>query len=144
MKKTRLTIPKKSQQTRLSIRGSEQSNEDSQGIPHTLQIGCINTLSDTMYCNSMHSPISIHSPIKYPHYSGPISGRAHCSCAPTRSAHNCALKCSVAARPGPVVRPLWRAAAPVLKPLHLPRAQLQVSFRKRATHFRALFLENDL
>jgi len=48
------------------------------------------------------------------------------------------------ARPfvGTLVRPLWRAVAPGLKPLRLPRAQLQVSFRKGATSNRALFLEN--
>ena len=39
---------------------------------------------------------------------------------------------------GALVRPLWRAAAPWLKPLRLPRAQLQTSFRKGATSFRAL------
>ena len=39
---------------------------------------------------------------------------------------------------GALVRPLWRAAAPWLKPLRLPRAQLQISFRKGATSFRAL------
>jgi len=39
---------------------------------------------------------------------------------------------------GALVRPLWRAAAPGLKPLRLPRAQLQVIFRKRATNYRAV------
>jgi len=39
---------------------------------------------------------------------------------------------------GALVRPLWRAAAPRLKPLRLPRAQLQVIFRKRATNCMAL------
>jgi len=38
-------------------------------------------------------------------------------------------------------RGLWRAAAPGLKPLRLPRAQLQVIFRKRASHYRALLHE---
>jgi len=42
----------------------------------------------------------------------------------------------IAARHGPVVRPLWRAAAPGLKPLRLPRAQLHASFSKRATNYR--------
>ena len=39
---------------------------------------------------------------------------------------------------GALVRPLWHAAAPGLKPLRLPRAQLQIIFRKRATNHRAL------
>ena len=39
---------------------------------------------------------------------------------------------------GALVRPLWRAEAPGLKPLRLPRAKLQVIFRKRATNYRAL------
>jgi len=38
---------------------------------------------------------------------------------------------------GALVRPLWRAAAPWLKPLRLPRTQLQVIFHKRATNCRA-------
>ena len=38
---------------------------------------------------------------------------------------------------GALVRPLWRAAAPGLKPLCLPRAHFQVSFHKRATNRRA-------
>jgi len=34
---------------------------------------------------------------------------------------------------GALVRLLWRVAAPGLKPLRLPRAQLQVVVRKKAT-----------
>jgi len=37
-----------------------------------------------------------------------------------------------------LVRNLRCTAAPKLKPLRLPRAQLQVIFRKRATNYRAL------
>jgi len=39
---------------------------------------------------------------------------------------------------GALVRPLWRAVAPGLRALRLPRAQLQVIFPKRATNYRAL------
>ena len=39
---------------------------------------------------------------------------------------------------GSLVRPPWRAAAPGLKTLRLPHAQLQVIFRERATCCRAL------
>ena len=39
---------------------------------------------------------------------------------------------------GALVRPLWHAVALGLKPLRLPRAHLQVIFRKRATNHRAL------
>jgi len=41
----------------------------------------------------------------------------------------------------PAVRPLWRAVDPGLKPLRLPRGQLQVSFHKRATNYRTLLQE---
>ena len=44
---------------------------------------------------------------------------------------------------GALVRLLWHAAAPGLKPLRLPRAQLQVIFRKRASDQVTYFQENE-
>jgi len=45
------------------------------------------------------------------------------------------MKISDAPSAGALVRPLWRTAAPGLKPLRLPRAKMQVIFRKRATNW---------
>jgi len=44
---------------------------------------------------------------------------------------------------GALVRLLWHAAATGLKPLRLPRAQLQVIFRKRASDQVTYFQENE-